>query len=144
MILSKHACDRAVNSNTRGATPWITSMYTAENAGANVHFIDQATDASAVLNADAKRGSCGHSSNRQCSKCWSTSAADSSLFRPSTPTKDVAISGQAHVIDKLVLGNQASTAVLKCISSPFVLHAHGTVNMAVCCYDPDPTTFSLQ
>ena len=69
----------------------------------DVHVVDQAADASAVLIADAKRGSCGYSGYRQCSKCWSAGTADSGLLRLSTTTKDVAISGQAHVIDKATL-----------------------------------------
>lgn len=113
-------------------------------ARVDVHIVDPAADASAVLNADAKRGSCGHSSHRQCSKCWSTGAADSGLLRLSTTTKDVAISGQAHIIDKAILCNRASGAVLETLPLPFVLLFRGTVNMALCHYNPDLSTFDLQ
>lgn len=70
---------------------------------ANVHIVDQAAYASAVLNADAKRGARGNSSNRQRSKCWSAGVADSGLLRLSTTTEDVAIPGRAYIVADLLI-----------------------------------------
>ena len=56
-----------------------------------------------MLNVDAERGSSGDSSDRQCSKCWSTGTADSGLLRCNTTKQDVRVPGQLYSLTKLRL-----------------------------------------